>query len=199
MPSHSKRRLLCAFGLSLLIPVAALPFVAISSFPATAAEKPVAPEKNPPGDIPDNQVFVDYKGPFGTYIKVPEGWARTDLSNGASFVDKYNGVVLTVTDAAQAPTVESIKDQYLDELAKERRAVRVASVKPVKLPSGPAISIQYSSNSEPNPVTNKQIRLENARFLYFKDGKLATLDMYAPYGADNVDQWKMMSESFGWK
>ena len=35
--------------------------------------------------------------------------------------------------------------------------------------------------------------------LFFKDGKLATLDMAAPQGADNVDDWSLMANSFLWK
>jgi hypothetical protein len=79
------------------------------------------------------------------------------------------------------------------------RAVRVTAVKHVKLPAGEAIRIVYTSNSEPNAVTNKQVRLENERYLFFKDGKLVTLELYAPKGADNVDQWQLMSNSFRWK
>ena len=37
------------------------------------------------------------------------------------------------------------------------------------------------------------------RSLFWKDGKLATLRLYAPYGADNVDQWRLMSRSFRWR
>jgi hypothetical protein len=36
-----------------------------SSAPGLAQETAVAPEKNPPGDIPDNQVFITYKSPQG--------------------------------------------------------------------------------------------------------------------------------------
>jgi HKD family nuclease len=38
-------------------------------------EQPLKPEKNPPGDIPDNQVFIDYVSTLGFSLKVPEGWA----------------------------------------------------------------------------------------------------------------------------
>ncbi|MDB5556507.1 MAG: putative lipoprotein, partial [Rhizobium sp.] len=75
---------------------------------------------------------------------------------------------------------------------------KVSAVKAVKLPSGSAIRIVYTSNSEPNAVTTKQVRLENERYLYFKDGKLVSLELYAPKGADNVDQWQLMSRSFKW-
>jgi hypothetical protein len=47
-------------------------------------------------------------------------------------------------------------------------------------------------------TTNKQVRLENNRYLYFNNGKLATLTLSAPVGADNVDQWLRIARSFKW-
>lgn len=167
--------------------------------PALAAEKAVPAEKNPPGDIPDSQVFIDYASPQGFTLKVPEGWARSDRADGASFIDKLDGVVVSVAKADALPSVESAKADYVPKLEADGRAVRVTAVKQVKLASGPAIRIIYTSNSEPNAVTNKQVRLENERYLYFRDGKLVTLELYAPKGADNVDQWQLMSNSFQWK
>jgi len=167
--------------------------------PASAAEKPVQPEKSPPGDIPDSQVFIDYTSPEGFTLKVPEGWARSDRADGASFVDKLDGVVVSVSKADAAPTVDSAKADYVAKLKAAGRAVQVSAVKQVKLSAGTAIRIVYTSNSEPNAVTNRQVRLENERYLYFKDGKLVALEFYAPKGADNVDQWQLMSNSFRWK
>jgi hypothetical protein len=174
-------------------------FTVLDALPAFAAEKAIPTEKNPPGDIPDSQVFIDYASPQGFTIKVPEGWARSDHADGARFVDKLDGVVVSASKADTAPTVESARATYLPELEKTERAVKVTAVNAVKLPAGPAIRIVYTSNSEPNAVTNKQVRLENERYLYFKDGKLVTLELYAPKGADNVDQWQLMSNSFRWK
>ncbi len=166
---------------------------------ASAAEKPAAAEKNPPGDIPDTQVFIDYTAPQGFTLKVPEGWARTDRTDGASFVDKLDGVLVIVSKADAAPTVASAKANYIPDLEKSERAVQVSAVKEVKLPAGTAVRIVYTSNSEPNAVTNRTVRLENERYLYFKDGKLVMLELYAPKGADNVDQWQLMSRSLQWK
>lgn len=171
--------------------------LAIAATPAHA-EQPIAPEKNPPGDIPDSQVFVTYASPLGFSLKIPEGWARSDRADGVSFVDKLNGIAITVTKAADAPTLSNVKSDYVQTLEKAGHAVKVSEVKTIQLPSGQAIQIVYSSNSAPNPVTSKQVRLENNRYLYFKDGKLVALDLYAPFGADNVDQWQLMSRSFQW-
>src|SRR5262245_27344859 len=187
-----RRTLLAASGAMLCLPMP----IGVSF--GLSAEKPVQAEKNPPGDIPDSQVFIDYSSPQGFHLKVPEGWARSDRADGASFVDKLDGVVVLVSKADTAPTVESVKATYVQEFEKVERAVKIASVKPVKLPAGTAIRIVYTSNSEPNQVTNKQVRLENERYLYFKNGKLATLEVYEPRRADNADQWQLMSRSFRW-
>ncbi|MFI5013882.1 MAG: hypothetical protein ACHQAY_16200 [Hyphomicrobiales bacterium] len=163
-----------------------------------AQESAVAPEKNPPGDIPDNQVFIIYKSPQGFSLKVPEGWARKDRPAGVSFTDKYGEIDVALTPSSAAPTAASARLGEAAELEKNGRAVKISAIKDVKLPSGPAVRIVYTSNSNPNPVTNKQIRLENERYLMEHAGKLAALTLSAPAGADNADQWKLMAESFRW-
>ncbi|MEA2574805.1 MAG: hypothetical protein QOH93_2103, partial [Chloroflexia bacterium] len=67
---------------------------------ARSTEQPVAPETNPPGDIPDTQAFVKYASAVGGYeLDVPEGWARTESGPNVSFVDKFDGAKIVVTDA----------------------------------------------------------------------------------------------------
>ncbi|MBB5470797.1 hypothetical protein HDG32_006951 [Paraburkholderia sp. CI2] len=171
----------------------------IAGTPAMATERPVTPEKNPPGDIPDTQVFITYASPLGFSLKVPEGWARTDHPDGAGFSDKYNAVDVTVTSAPRAPTATSIASHEAADLVQGGRAVRIAAIRQVMLRSGPALLIVYTSNSGPNPVTNRQLRLERHRYLIYRGGKLATLDLSAPLGADNADQWKLISDSFQWR
>lgn len=166
---------------------------------ASSAEKPAVPEKNPPGDISDNQVFIDYGSPLGFKIKVPEGWARRETSDGVTFSDKYNTIALAVSQHVEAISVANAKQQEIADLEKTGRAVRVTGVKSVKLPSGPAVVVSYSSNSEPNPVTEKAIREENDRYFFWQNGKMVTLTMSAPLGADNADQWDLMAKSFRWK
>ena len=163
-------------------------------------EKPIPPEKNPIGDIPDNQAFVKYISPKGGYeLVAPEGWARTTNGINVAFADKFDGVSVVVINAAKAPSVRSIRTNQAEKLKKTGRAVAIKSIKDVRLASGPAVLMIYESNSEPNPVTNKQVRLENNTYFYYKSGKLAELRLWAPVGADNVDQWNKISNSFRWK
>ena len=174
----------------------------VLAMPASAAyaqEKAIAPEVNPPGDIPDNQAFVAYASPSGFSIKAPEGWARKESDGGVSFADKYGSVEVTISNGAAAPTLASVKAGEAAELEKSGRAVKIGGIKEATLPSGPAVRISFTSNSEPNAVTGKKIRLESDRYLVAHAGKLATLTFSAPAGADNADQWKLMSDSFAWK
>lgn len=183
--------------ISLVAITALLGCLPLASTSVHAAERPVAAEKNPPGDIPDTQTFVTYKSPLGFSLQVPEGWARTERSDGVSFADKYNTIDAAVAPASIAPTTASVTDQEA-VLVKAGRAVKVDAIRTVKLASGPAIRIAYSSNSEPNAVTGKQLRLEHHRYLIYRSGRLATIDLAAPLGADNADQWKHIADSFRW-
>ncbi|WP_316157400.1 hypothetical protein [Cupriavidus sp. BIC8F] len=167
--------------------------------PASAAQRPAAAEKSPPGDIPDSQVFITYASPLGFALKVPEGWARTERQDGARFADKYNAIDIAVATRPTVPTAASVAEHEAVELARLGRAVNVQAIRNVTLQAGPAILIVYTSNSEPNPVTNKPLRVESRRYLIQRHGKLVTLDFSAPLGADNADQWKLMSNSFQWR
>lgn len=165
-----------------------------------ATEKAVAPEKNPPGDIPDNQVFIVYKSKAGGYaLDVPEGWARTEQGTAVTFKDKYDGEQVTLAKSAAPPTEKSVQKDQAPALEKAGRAVKILKVKTVKLRhKQSAICVVYTANSEPNPVTGKQIRLDMSTYYYYRNGTLAAVTVWAPAGADNVDQWKRISESFRW-
>lgn len=167
--------------------------------PVASTETAVAPEVNPPGDIPDTQAFVTYSSDGGYSIEVPEGWARTVNGPSVTFVSKLDGVRVEVAPATAAPTAATVKTTDAKRIQAQARAVSITGTSDVTLPAGKAVLVKYESNSDPNSVTQKQVRLENAAYLIFKNGKLATVTFWAPKGADNVDQWNRMSKSFQWK
>ena len=118
-----------------------------------------APEVNPAGDIPDNQVFVPYSPPGGRFtVKVPEGWGRTARAGTVSFTDKLNTISMESRPAPAAPTV--------------------ASARQAELPA---------------------IRSASRRYEYWRGGTEAILTLAGPLGADNVDPWRIVSDSFRWR
>jgi hypothetical protein len=176
------------------------PPAAAGSSPLATPENPLAPETNPLGDIPDSQVFITYvASPGGYSLEVPEGWARSISGSDVRFVDKFDGVSVTLGPAASAPTAASAAQQEVAALAQTERAFTVGDVTDVKLPGGQAVRITATANSDPDPVTGKQVRLEEEIWLFYQNGTVASLQLWAPQGADNVDQWQRMVESFRWQ
>src|SRR6266566_6271431 len=168
--------------------------------PISSTETAVASEVNPPGDIPDTQAFIKYTNTAGGYqLEVPEGWARTETGGDVNFVDKLDGVGVAVTPASAPPTAATARTNEAKQIQSQSHAVTINSVSDANLPGGKAVVIKYKSNSDPNPVTNKRVRLENVAYIFYKNGKEATLTVWAPQGADNADQWNRMSKSFRWQ
>ena len=165
---------------------------------AAAAEAPVAAEVSPPGDIPDSQAFITFKSTMGFSIKVPEGWSHKDGKDGAVFNDKYNHISLMFGASDMPVDLAYAKSALVPDLEKNGHAVQINKIEEVVLKSGKVVKIAYDSNSEPNDVTNKKVREENERFYFVKNGKLVVLQLSAPKGADNVDQWQLISSSFKW-
>ena len=161
-----------------------------------ASEAAVKPEKNPPGDIPDSQVFIVYHSPKNLSLKVPEGWARKDLADGVTFADKF-GQITVLVRPGPTPSLASVREGDAVELEKTGRAVKISEIKDVSLPAGPAVRIIYTENSEANAVTGKQIRIESERFLIGHGGDVVSVTFSAPAGADNADQWKLMARLSG--
>jgi PBP1b-binding outer membrane lipoprotein LpoB len=181
-------------------PSSASPAAAVSPTATSVPnDKPVAPEKNPTGDISDSQAFVKYSSVKGGYsLVVPEGWARKEQEASADFIDKLDGVRIVIESSNQDPTVESIKTNQAAALSKTGRAVKIETIQAISMTNGKAVKVKFTLNSEADAVTGKQVRLDNESYYFYKNGKLATLTVWAPLGADNVDQWKKMSDSFRW-
>lgn len=169
----------------------------------SSTETAVAPEVNPPGDIPDSQAFVTFKNTTGGYqLEVPEGWARMaaprEYSSDVTFLNKYDGVSVHIAPAAAAPTTTSAQANEVKQIQSHFRAVKITAVTEGNLPSSKVVAIKYTSNSDPSSVTNKQVRLENVTYIFYRNGKEAMLTVSAPLGADNADQWNRMANSFRW-
>lgn len=172
--------------------------LAISVALPAAAETAVAPEVSPPGDIPDNQAFVPFVGQ-GFVVKVPEGWAQSAQGDATRFADKFNTIEVIVLPDPGAKGPEAARDALLADLAAKGRAVAITKSAIVKTAAGPALHVTFDSNSDPDPVTTKQLREENEAYVWGHGDHMVELVLSAPKGADNVDSWKLISSSFRWK
>jgi hypothetical protein len=58
--------------------------------------------------------------------------------------------------------------------------------------------VTFTRMSAADPVTGKRLPLVVDRYEYGKGGKVAVLDLSTPVGVDNVDAYRLISESFKW-
>lgn len=166
--------------------------------PGTSS-RPPAHEANPAGDIPDNQAFVDYTAPGARFaVKVPEGWARTTQGTATVFTDKLNTIRIDSTAAAAAPTVQSASADTVQVLRASTPGFQAGDVRGVSRAAGDAILITYRADSPPDPVTGKTVVDDVEQYLFFHNGTLVTLTLSGPQGADNVDPWRIVTDSLRW-
>ena len=154
-------------------------------------------EVSPPGDIPDNQAFVVQTGP-GYSLKTPEGWARTSKAAVQTFSDKYNSIQVLVTARKTAPAIASVRSKDIPLLKASVKGFKLGQVTKISRPAGQVILMTYRALSPPNAVTGKTITNDVERYVFWKKGKAAVLTLQGPQGSDNVDPWKLVSDSFKW-
>jgi hypothetical protein len=147
------------------------------------------------GDIPDNQNFLVYKGAAFS-IKYPEGWSQRKSAGGIDFKDK-NNLVRVAVHKGSAPTAASVNAE-LKKLKAANPSLKAQAPKQINLKAGPAIKVTYTTTSAPNPVTGKRVVLMVDRYELAKKGRVAVIDLGTPTGVDNVDAYRLMSESFTW-
>ena len=139
-----------------------------------------------------------FSNPAGGYsVKYPEGWAQNGSGRGVVFQDK-NNLARVVVQAGPRPTAASV---HADMVALHKKApsllFRAAQARTIA--GGPALLVVYSTQSAPNPVTNKRVTLGVDRYYLWHKGKVAIVDLGTPRGVDNVDAYRLMIQSFRWR
>ena len=146
------------------------------------------------GDIPDNQVFLVFRnGAAGYSMKYPEGWAQQGSGKRVTFRDK-NNIVRIVVSSGAAPTKASIQA----DVGGLTGASAQSGPQAMTLPHAKAFKVVYSTESAPNAVTGKRVKIVVDRYYVWKAGRLAVVDLGTPEGVDNVDAYRLMIESFRW-
>jgi hypothetical protein len=172
---------------------------ASSATSTSAAPQAHATEVNPPGDIPDNQVFVSYRPPGAAFtIKVPEGWARSSAGGSVTFTDKLNSITVASAAAVSKPSKASVRSSELPTVQQQGRNYRAGKVTVIHRLAGPVVLATHLQDSSPDPVTNKVVRDAVERYSFWNNGTAAVLTLSGPKGADNVDPWRIVSDSLKW-
>lgn len=162
----------------------------------TKTVNPNAPEVSPAGDIPDNQAFVAYSPPGAGYsVRVPEGWARTDAGGVTSFTDKLNRIQMQAAPAKVALTTGDARRSELPKIGRQVAGFKAGTVSSVTRKSGMAVRMTYQARSPVDAVTGRSHTEAVERYVFFHNGRDVILTLSGPQGADNVDPWKIVTDS----
>jgi hypothetical protein len=132
-------------------------------------------------------------------IKVPEGWARSSQNGTVTFTDKLNSVSIAVDSLPHPVTPSYAKSHEVPELRQTVRTFAMGDITTVFRHAGKAVLLTYQEDSEPSPVTGKVVRDAVERYEFWRNGHEAVLTLSGPVGADNVDPWRIVSDSLTWK
>lgn len=91
------------------------------------------------------------------------------------------------------------KGQGNDVTFKEKANVIHIAVKPGTAKNKPGEKTTVRRQSAPDPVTGKRLPLSVDVYEFEKGGKVAVLELSTPEGVDNVDAYRLISESFAWR
>ncbi|MER6533516.1 hypothetical protein ABT215_06810 [Streptomyces sp900105755] len=176
---------------------------ASGSTTVSGQKQPAPTESNPPGDIPDNQVYVAYQPTSGSFtgftVKVPEGWARTSQGGTIAFTDKLNTVKITAVSASGAPTTGSVTHTVVPRLRSQVPKFSSPKLSEVNRHAGRVVLLTYQGDSAKDPVTGKVVRDAFERYAFYRAGHEVDLTLSGPVKADNVDPWRIVSDSFTWR
>jgi hypothetical protein len=150
------------------------------------------------GDIPDNQVFLTFHNKAGGYsIQYPEGWAQRGSTAHVTFRDKNNLVRIEVAQGADATVAGATAE--MSRLEQQTPSLHFDAPTQTTVGGKHVVKVVYSTESEPNPVTGKRVKLVVDRYYVPGAQKHAVVDLGTPQGVDNVDAYRQMIESFKWQ
>ena len=133
-------------------------------------------------------------------MKYPEGWAQNGSGRSVVFRDK-NNLVRVVIKNGPRPTPASARAD-MGALRAKTASLQFHAPVQMTISGKPALKIVYTTESAPNPVTNKRVTLGVDRYYLWHAGKVAIVDLGSPIKpvlVDNVDAYRLMIQSFRWK
>ena len=150
------------------------------------------------GDIPDNQVFLTFDNAKAGYsIKYPEGWAQQGDGDHVTFRDKDNVVRIDVVPGGKVSNAGVVADARAAQAAAARAHVPDADGGDAERLAGGQGRLHDAERAEPGHGQAREAHRRPVRRP--RAGKHAVIDLGTPEGVDNVDAYRLMSESFRWR
>lgn len=198
---HS-RFVLAAIGgvVTLVVPVAVSTSANATNanFPISVSSSARVPQAspNPAGDISDSTKYTARPFPQGGFtISLPDGWSSKTMASSAHFTSTVNSVDVSWRPRISGQTASGATSHDVALLKRSLPNFRLRSTHAVTLGGGPAVLSVYETTGSADPVTGRKYRLVVERFTFVHTTHVLVLSLSSPVGADNVDPWRIISQS----
>ena len=149
------------------------------------------------GDIPDNAVFLTYRGTSPAFsIQYVEGWQVSRQSDGVVIRDKDSSETVSIA-APEADLNSYVMSTDLPAL-QAQSGFKLDARDIVRVGGSNYIHLVYHLPAPPDPVTGKQVPSTVDRYYVPGPTGLAIVSLSTPDGVDNVDAFRQMILSFRW-
>jgi hypothetical protein len=148
------------------------------------------------GDIPDTTKYSPHSFPQGGFvISLPDGWSSSTTASSVHFSSAVNTVDVSWRTNSAKQSTAMVVARDVATLKHSITHFHLVSTMAVNLSGGPAVRVDYQTTSRPDPVTGRQYRLVVKRFIFVRSHQLLFVNLSSPVGADNVDPWRIISQS----
>ena len=167
---------------------------------STTAAAASAAQRVQPAGRHSRQPDIRYLHRGGRHLfgEVSGGLGAHHSGDSVVFADKFNSVTLSPHNGFYQPTEDFAKTVEKPQIAATTEGFKPGSVSTVKRSAGPAILITYQRQSAPSPVTGKAVTQDVQRYEFAKGGRGVVITLASPVGSDNVDPWRVVTDSFTW-
>jgi hypothetical protein len=132
-------------------------------------------------------------------VKVPEGWARSSTGTATQFTDKLNRIEIDTSSARSAATIVSMTSSDVPKLESSVPHFNLGKVTTERRAGSTVVVVRYQGDSPQDPVTGKVVRNAFERYVYYHNAQRLDLTLSGPTNADNVDPWRIVSDSVRWQ
>lgn len=175
-----------------------LPAVASPGGVPTNSPEPESGGGTTSGDVPDNAVFLTYRGGTPAFsIQYVEGWQVRSQPDGVLVRDKDSSETVAIVPSP-ADLAGWIASTDLPEL-QAQAGFKFIKQDRVKVAAILYDHLVYHLLAPPDPVTGKRVPSTVDRYYVPGPAALAIVSLSTPDGVDNVDAFRQMIESFKWQ
>jgi hypothetical protein len=183
----------------------AAPSTAQTGPTTSASTEPSVDASQPPdtgggttsGDVPDNAVFLTYRGGSPAFsIQYVEGWQVSQQPDGVVIRDKDSSESVAI-GPAQTDVPAFVSSTDVPALGAQQ-GFKLVKQDTVKVGGTHYVHLVYHLPAPPDPVTGKRVPSTVDRYYVPGPAGLAIVSLSTPDGVDNVDAFRQMIESFKW-